>query len=163
MLSLLLQANTKRCFTHYFGVRIYSPPIQRKGSRETYCYLSVYQDVGQRCIPGERRGDKVCIYFLGSVCSAKSTASLSCCPLLPSWKASSCAGLKLCCQRLGLPVAWVCHPRTGVRSEKFLVQPWGMTLVLLQDQGFPRTGMGVLGQQFLWIKCRLEVQHNHMV
>lgn len=56
MISLFLSANAKRCFTYYFGVRIYSSPIQRKGSRETYCFLSVCQDCGATLYPRRERG-----------------------------------------------------------------------------------------------------------
>lgn len=55
MLNLLPSANRKRRFAHYFDARNYSSATQRKGSRETYCFISVYHDVGQCSVPqGER-------------------------------------------------------------------------------------------------------------
>lgn len=137
ILSLLLCANTKRCFTHYFGARIYSPPIQRKGSREIYCFSQSIMMWGNAVSHERGEGTRFAFTVWEEAanrcdCSAKSIARLSCCPLLPSWKANSCTGLKRCCQRSGLSLASVCHPRTVMRSEN----SW-CSLVFLQDQCFP--------------------------
>lgn len=92
------------------GATLY--PMRGEGTRFAF---TVWEEAANRCD-----------------CSAKSIARLSCCPLLPSWKANSCTGLKRCCQRSGLSLASVCHPRTVMRSEN----SW-CSLVFLQDQCFP--------------------------
>lgn len=99
----------------------------------------------------------------GAVESAQSKA-------LPAWVAVLCSLLG----RQDPALAWSTAVRgQGCPVHEFAMQEqgqevkipgaaWGMTLVLLQGQGFPRTGVGMLGQQFLWIKCQLDIQHNHM-
>lgn len=60
MLSLFPSTDMRRRFASSFSFYSsnYSSDIQKKGSRETYCFISVYHIVGRCFIPGERRGSK---------------------------------------------------------------------------------------------------------
>lgn len=164
MLSLLLSPNTKRCLTHYFGARINSPSIQRKGSKETIAFYQSIKMWGNTVSQERGEGTRFAFTFWkGAAASAQSKA-------LPAWVAVFCSPLG----RQAPALVWSSAARgQSCLLHEFATQEqewevkipgaaWGMTPVLLQDQGFPTTGMGVLGQQFLWITCGLEVQHNHM-
>lgn len=123
MLSLTPSTDMKRRFAHYFDARNYSSPIQRKSSRETYCFISVYHDVGWCSVPGERRESKVVHLLPGKGQLIDVAAQLKALPtrvvLLcsPLGKQALASAWSTAASGQGLAVAWACHPEIGGRSK----------------------------------------------